>query len=383
MSSRRSRALFLVCTLSLLASLGTFGAAPVALAATLPVVDDFEAALPTNIFDGPVPIGFFIAQDGGSTTTFARTATPPAPVPGSAPPNNVLQMGFNVVNFGVVIHGFENPAGDQWITQDWSSYGGLAFWLYGNNSGTDLFVDVIDNRPAGSTTDNAERFSIAFKDDFSGWKLIELPFESFARKEIGNGAPNDGFTLTEVHGWAFGTLTTATPQTYYLDDVKLYGTAPVRPLTVSFVLGDTECHRGPRRPRGREAQQGRRRAGDGGLRHRPTAWRPRSATICPQRARSPSRLACSSSRLRWRRSTIARTRATRACCCSLKNASGAELGLPPLARLNIRDNDATEPLAARRFRDGAVPVHGVGQSQVGIRRDQREFVACATGPGRL
>src|SRR5215207_3507359 len=245
MSSRRVRALFLVCTISLLASFGSFGAVPTALAATLPVVDDFEAALPVNATDGNgIPIGFFVAQDGGSTTTFARTATPPAPVPDATPPNNVLQMGFNVVSYGVVIHGFENATVDQWVAQDWSSYGGLAFWLYGNNSGTDLFVDVIDNRPAGSTTDNAERFSISFKDDFSGWKLIELPFESFARKEIGNGAPNDGFTLTEVHGWAFGTLTTATPQTYYLDSVKLYGTAPVRPLTVSFVLGDTNVTEG-------------------------------------------------------------------------------------------------------------------------------------------
>ncbi len=54
------------------------------------------------------------------------------------------------------------------------------------------------------------------------------------RKEIGNGAPNDGFGLTEVHGWALGSITTPSPQTYYIDDASVYGTAPVRPLTVGF-----------------------------------------------------------------------------------------------------------------------------------------------------
>ena len=54
------------------------------------------------------------------------------------------------------------------------------------------------------------------------------------RKEIGNGAPNDGFGLTEVHGWALGSITTPAPQTYYVDNAMLYGVAPVKPLTVGF-----------------------------------------------------------------------------------------------------------------------------------------------------
>jgi beta-glucanase (GH16 family) len=47
-------------------------------------------------------------------------------------------------------------------------------------------------------------------------------------------APNDGFGLTEVHGWAFGTLGTDGAKSYYLDDVGVYGVAPVKPLTVGF-----------------------------------------------------------------------------------------------------------------------------------------------------
>ena len=54
------------------------------------------------------------------------------------------------------------------------------------------------NRNPGSTRDDAERWTSAFKDNFSGWKEIKIPFASMTRKEIGNGAPNDGFGLTEV-----------------------------------------------------------------------------------------------------------------------------------------------------------------------------------------
>ena len=186
-----------------------------AMAATLPMVDDFEMGLPSGNDGNGIPIGFFAAQDGNSTVAFSTSSAPPAPVPGVPDPNFVLKMDFNVAAWGVLIHGFENAALNTWISQDWSAYGGISFWLYGNNSGTDLFVDVIDNRNSQPhTNDDAERFSVTFKDNFTGWQLIQLPFTSFTRKEIGNGAPNDGFTLTEVHGWAIGALTTPAPQTY-------------------------------------------------------------------------------------------------------------------------------------------------------------------------
>ncbi|MBE0697598.1 MAG: hypothetical protein IH586_11815, partial [Anaerolineaceae bacterium] len=129
---------------------------------------------------------------------------------------------------------FEDAALTTWLTQDWSAYEGISFCLYGNNSGTTIFVDVLDNRNPGSTTDDAERWSIDFVDNFSGWQQIQIPFASMHRKEIGNGAPNDGFGLTEVHGWALGSITTANPQTYYIDNAMVYGVAPVRPLTIGF-----------------------------------------------------------------------------------------------------------------------------------------------------
>ncbi|NOK63494.1 MAG: hypothetical protein GFH23_1086718n50 [Chloroflexi bacterium AL-N1] len=198
------------------------------------VIDDFETPLVSGQDSDGVPIGFFAAQDGNSTTTFARTDAPPAAVPDLPIPNNVLEMNFTISAFGVVIHNFENETVDTWTPQDWSTYEGFGFWLYGNNSGTDLFIDIIDNRRLNSTVDDAERYTVAFQDDFTGWQYLQFPFDDFVRKEIGNGAPNDGFTLTSVHGWAFGTLTTDGTQTYYLDQITLYGQAEPRPLAVSF-----------------------------------------------------------------------------------------------------------------------------------------------------
>lgn len=222
----------IILVLSLL--LNTLGVVVPALAAGLPVVDDFESGLPTGKDANNISVGFVTFNDPNSSVAISTTAAPPAPIPGAASPNTVLKMDLNVVSYAGFVHNFENATADAWVPQDWSAYEGLSFWLYGNNSGTTMFVDVLDNRNPGSTTDDAERWSIDIPDNFSGWQQIHIPFASMHRKEIGNGAPNDGFGLTEVYGWALGTITTPAPQTYYVDDAEVYGVAPIRPLTVGF-----------------------------------------------------------------------------------------------------------------------------------------------------
>jgi hypothetical protein len=128
---------------------------------------------------------------------------------------------------------------DAWITQDWSADAGLSLWFFGTNSGTSLFLDILDNRNPGSTSDDAERFSVSFVDDFTGWQLLEFPFTSFARKEIGNGAPNDGLGLVEVHGYSIGTLDTGGLRTFYIDDVGLFSPSGVgdRQVVDDFASG--------------------------------------------------------------------------------------------------------------------------------------------------
>jgi Carbohydrate binding domain (family 11) len=226
----------ILLVLSLL--MNVLGVVSPVLAAELPLVDDFENGLPMGTDANGVAVGFVTFRDPNSSVAISTTAAPPAPVPGLPDPNTVLKMDLNVVSYAGFVHNFENATVDAWVPQDWSAYEGLSFWLYGNNSGTTMFVDVLDNRNPGSTRDDAERWSVDVIDNFSGWREIELPFASMHRKEIGNGAPNDGFGLTEVYGWALGTITTPAPQTYYVDQAMVYGVAPIRPLTVGFTAID-------------------------------------------------------------------------------------------------------------------------------------------------
>jgi hypothetical protein len=155
------------------------------------MIDDFENGLPNGTDGDGNAIGFLTFSDG-SPVSIATTGTPPAPVPGSGAGNDVMALSGNVVVFAGFTHAFENDAVDTWTPQDWSSYEGIRFWFFGQDTGTGLFVDLLDNRNPGSTTDDAERFVFNFTDDFTGWQLLELPFSEFTRKEIGNGAPNAG-----------------------------------------------------------------------------------------------------------------------------------------------------------------------------------------------
>ncbi|MDX1415185.1 MAG: family 16 glycosylhydrolase, partial [Candidatus Promineifilaceae bacterium] len=207
------------------------------------IIDDFESGLPSGTDGDGVPIGFLTFSDG-SPIAITTTDAPPAPVPGADSSNHVLAMTGDVETFAGFVHAFENSAVDTWITQDWSTYEGLGFWIYGQNTDTTLFVDIIDNRNPGSTSDDAERFSVSFVDDFSGWQFLEFPFSEFVRKEIGNGAPNDGLNLTQVHGWALGMLTTPAEVTYYIDEAIIYGPAEIPELAVTFAAANYDIGEG-------------------------------------------------------------------------------------------------------------------------------------------
>jgi len=235
MTPRTMRSLLVASLMGAVLGAGLVPSAGPVRAAAPQVVDDFEAGLPAGVDGDGVPIGFTTFNDPNSSVAISTTTASPADtVPNAPAGNHALKVDVNVVSYAGFAHAFENGPRDTWISQDWSAFEGIAFWLHGSNSGTTLFVDVLDNRNPGSTKDDAERWSTDLKDDFTGWKKIEIPFASLHRKEIGNGAPNDGLGLTEVHGWALGAITTPSPQTYYVDDASVYGVAPVRPLTVGF-----------------------------------------------------------------------------------------------------------------------------------------------------
>ena len=209
------------------------------------VIDDFENGLPSGESDPNGELLGFYSFQGDGSVAIDTESTPPAPVlPAVGEANNVMQMDVDVSSFAGYIHAFENDAVDTWVTQDWSTREGISFWMYGLNSETQMFIDILDNRNPGSTTDDAERFTVPFVDDFSGWQRLEFPFADFVRKEIGNGAPNDGLGLFEMHGYALGTLGTGGPQTYYFDEVSVYGVAEPPALAVNFAQQNTFIEEG-------------------------------------------------------------------------------------------------------------------------------------------
>jgi len=205
------------------------------------IIDDFESGLPTGVDANALPVGFATWGDTWSGTTVAITTTSTGaasidPVPGTDAANQVLNLTANVVGWGGFTHAFENEAVDTWISQDWSSYNGICFWYYGTGSGTIVFVDVIENRNPGSTTDDGERWSYEWADNMAGWQFMQIPFSDMNRKDIGNGAPNDGWSGAEVYGWALGTTGTGgAAETRYVDDFSIYGNnGNIRPLELAF-----------------------------------------------------------------------------------------------------------------------------------------------------
>ncbi|MCA9996646.1 MAG: hypothetical protein KDE56_12895 [Anaerolineales bacterium] len=210
---------------------------PVRSAQATTLVDDFETGLPLGQDTNGLLVGYFSWQNANATIAINTTTTPPAPVPGASANNHVLGATVNIGSNQVVgfSHTFTNSNLDQWLSQDWRSYEGVSFWLYGRNSGGTIFIDIMDNRNPGSTTDDAERWSVNVTDDFAGWQFFEIPFTDFTRKELNNNAPNDGFGRSEVWGYTVGFFGSAplTNETYFFDKFGLSEPPACYPLSLT------------------------------------------------------------------------------------------------------------------------------------------------------
>ncbi|NHA14440.1 carbohydrate binding domain-containing protein [Thioalkalivibrio sp. XN279] len=184
------------------------------------LIDGFETGLPSGFDPHGIPLGFSTFNGDRSRARISTTPDHP-PVPGERPGNSVLKLELEVDTWAGVLHRFANETVDEWLGYDWSGALELSFWFHGNDSGTRLVIDVLDNRRLCSVLDDAERYSYEFADAFSGWRLMSIPLEIMARKEIWNGAPNDGLGLSAVHGWGIAALQTDGSITFFVDDVRL------------------------------------------------------------------------------------------------------------------------------------------------------------------
>jgi beta-glucanase (GH16 family) len=204
----------------------------------LPTIDTFEFASPPTGQDGSANIGFLTWSDGSPVViepVVVELNTDLA-LPDQTSQNTIIRLDTTISSGGWAgfTHAFEDSTAETWQPQDWYPYRGISFWVYGNATGGTIFMDILDNRTPGSTVDDAERWTHDIPDDFEGWQYFEIPFEEFRRKDISNSAPNDGFTLTEIHGYAIGTYGSIAmgAQSIYVDQVALYGVAPERPVEV-------------------------------------------------------------------------------------------------------------------------------------------------------
>jgi hypothetical protein len=204
------------------------------------VVDDFETGLTSRTDKFGIPMGFVTFGDGSSIVDSSTTTAYPV-LPPKVGRNSVLRLDMNVTGWAAFAHIFHDYSVDQWAPYDWSAFDKISFWLFGNNSGASLFVDVLDNRTPCSTVDDAERYVFEFADDFAGWERVTIRFADMVRKEVDNAAPNDGLGLSAVHGWAFGALSTGGPTTFYIDDFELLRTSAKR---IDYPINDLPMYGG-------------------------------------------------------------------------------------------------------------------------------------------
>ncbi|MDD5005310.1 MAG: carbohydrate binding domain-containing protein [Candidatus Omnitrophica bacterium] len=129
------------------------------------VIDDFEGKISAQTVDYGAGAGSQIEVSGSKDIKYHG--------------NQALKLKYKSVaggymwvarGYGLDVKGAaswrEKPAGIKW-----SKYSSLGFYMYGQNSGAIIAVDIIDS--------DFEYFRFIVKDDFTGWKEIVCPFDKF------------------------------------------------------------------------------------------------------------------------------------------------------------------------------------------------------------
>jgi hypothetical protein len=115
---------------------------------------------------------------------------------------------------------------------------GIGFWYYGNGrdvnggAGVVVTVELQDNRstdPLLNGVDTAERWVWSFRDNFVGWRYVDIPWSAFTRGSWQPHAatPNDGLTLTSV--WGLAVSPQSGTRWFRLDQLRLTEDRPWTP----------------------------------------------------------------------------------------------------------------------------------------------------------
>ncbi|MGB1252666.1 MAG: carbohydrate binding domain-containing protein [Candidatus Promineifilaceae bacterium] len=170
----------------------------------LEMVSDFESPLAE-------PPWFNYSGGGASFTDVLATLadSDSMALPGQVGNNGVLSV---TANAGVGWAGFGTALTP---IADWSAKDGITFWYHGSNLNTTHVVEV--------QTANAGDHKAEFDDNFTGWRQITLPFNTFLT------VPSD---LTQVDNWVF--LLDGTVGSFKLDAMSTYGVPAVTTATVGF-----------------------------------------------------------------------------------------------------------------------------------------------------
>ena len=188
------------------------------------MVADYENGLPYVSQADGAAIGFVAWGDTTANAIIGTSQIMPfteLALPEASAPNQSLRIDYNIGAWGGFTHAFSDGAG--WQSMDWTSHNAMQFWLSGNNTGGVIQVEIFDNRQPGSNADTAERFFYHLLDDYEGWRQFTIPFAFFQRRADWQpgGAPDDGFNLAAVWGYAFGFPAGVGAQTAYLDDLMV------------------------------------------------------------------------------------------------------------------------------------------------------------------
>jgi len=188
------------------------------------LVADYESGLQYVSQADGAAVGFVAWGDTTANALIGTSQIMPfteLAIPGANAPNQILRIDYNIGAWGGFTHAFSDGSG--WQSMDWTGHNALQFWLYGNSTGRVVQVEIFDNRLMDSNADSAERFYYHLLDDYEGWRQFTIPFAFFQRRADWQpgGAPDDGFNLDAVWGYAFGFPAGVGAQTAYLDDLTV------------------------------------------------------------------------------------------------------------------------------------------------------------------